>query len=138
MLAPGKHVAFSLRNVNVSSKSTKNGWKYEIKGEVTQDDYMQFQESDLTGSLFEVHDMECVEVAIVKPKGGPLSQNAAMLRQDLSFGRYVKDVMGFEDVKKYMYTVCGVESLAELDSEPSAAAAYEALRRKFHDWERSS
>jgi len=137
MLIPGNHVQFSLRNVNVASKSTKGGWKYEIKGEITQEDYMQFQETDLTGSLFEVHDMECVEVLKIKPKGGPLSQNAAMLRQDLTFIGYAKKVMGYEDVKKYMYAVCGVESLSELDHNQAAAVAYEALRKKFHDWERS-
>jgi len=135
MLISGSHIQFSLRNLNITAKSVKGGWKYELKGEITEEDYAQFQGSDFTGSLFEVHDMECVEVTTIKPKGGALSKNAAMLRQDQNFIRYVNEKMGFDDVKEYMYLVCSVQSLAELDHNAEAKKAYESMRRAFHDWE---
>lgn len=134
MLVPGNHVQFSLRNLNVTSKSTKGGWKYEIKGEITQDDYMQFQETDLTGSLFEVHDMECVEVMKVRAKGGPLSKNAGMLRKDLDFVRYVETVHGEKDVKKWMYAHLDIDSLSELDHNVNASAKYSKMRGEFLRW----
>jgi hypothetical protein len=143
MLIRGSHIQFSLRNLNISAKSLKGGMKYVLSGELPEEDWMKFIDSDLCGSLFEVHDMECVEVAEAKPekpkkpKGGPQSKNAAMLRQDISFARFVAEIFGFEDVRKFMYSHCKIDSLAELDHNEAALEAYESLRKSFHDWERS-
>lgn len=157
MIYSGKTFAISFRNVNVSSKSVKGGFKYEFKGEITEEDYEQFKGADLTGSAFEAM-VECVTVSNQnspqpddKPKGGPLSQNAARMCQERDFHRYVFEIEAAELTpeivtslaegktdevlaKDYICRECYIKSRAELDHNAQAAQIYGKIKGRYLHW----
>lgn len=82
---------------------------------------------------------------VEKPKGGPLSQKAALLCQDEAFHAYVSQFgdMGdplppgrdwVEISSGWLRAYCGVSSRAELDHSPEAARRFAQLRTEFYQW----
>jgi hypothetical protein len=70
-----------------------------------------------------------------KPKGGPISKNAARLCQDPWFQQWA--VKGTHrapcgvTAKERLYEYCDIESRAELDHDPEAAQRYEEMKGYF-------
>lgn len=146
----GKVFHISLRNANVRARSVKGGWKYELVAEMTAEDFDLFNGHDLTGSCFEAQ-IECTEVAQLplveekpdKPKGGPLSQEAAKKCREPLFQRFahemakpeLRDSVQPEGLAaEFIRVSCGIESRADLDHDEQAAAAFRDLMGQFHDW----
>ncbi len=150
-VGPGLYVGrvfhVSLRNANVRAKSVKGGWKYELVAEMTAEDFEMFNGHDLTGSCFEAQ-VECTEVAQTpgpeKPKGGPLSIEAAKKCGEPLFIEYVSSFMDAGDpidgdtwpdrAKNFICQYCGVLSRAELDHQPTAAKRFQQLMQEFEEW----
>ena len=72
-------------------------------------------------------------------KGGANSKNAGMLCQDPEFQRFVAgadpSIKATEEyAAKFVRTICGVESRAELDHDREALLRYHALKSDFIRW----
>lgn len=75
-----------------------------------------------------------------RPKGGPVSRDAAGFCNSESFRRYVSweyswDVLATApEAAEYLRELCGIGSRAELDHSPDAREAYEHLKREVLAW----
>lgn len=78
-----------------------------------------------------------------KPKGGPLSKSAAQMCEHPPFQSFVVRHWPENDpcpTDPAIYTVlyirrrCGIESRAELDSNPEAAKRFHELMREYRQW----
>ncbi|SDK77476.1 hypothetical protein SAMN05661010_00038 [Modicisalibacter muralis] len=83
-------------------------------------------------------------------KGGPVARAAAMLCQDPAFRLYLdrrrryKHAMreadlpdgthNAQDARDWLCAACQVQSRAELDHNPAAAAAFRQIRNRFNSW----
>ncbi|GEM_PF-5192587 len=156
-LYAGKVFQVSLRNVNIRAKSLKEGMKYEMVSEITEDDFDLIRSVDLTGSLFEAQ-LECIEVGQrelplpetpPKPKGGALAQSAGVLCVAPKFQAFLrvnhagawadaekekegKDAAGI--AAELVRSLCGVASRAELDHRPEAGKRFRELMARYREW----
>jgi hypothetical protein len=67
----------------------------------------------------------------VKPKGGPLSQAAAMLDHNEAFYKYAL-ARDFTSVKELILNRCIVDSRKELDHDKAAANRFHEMMREFN------
>lgn len=84
------------------------------------------------------------------PKGGPLARSAAMLCQDRAFRLYLdrrkRHKLGLshqdlpdgthdeQDARDWLCAACGIQSRAELDHNPTAAATFRTIKTRFTRW----
>jgi len=73
------------------------------------------------------------------PKGGPLSQDAAMICATEEFQDFASQIApGFElsedGAARCVRSYCGVRSRAELDHNPNAASRFSLLMHKYREW----
>ncbi|SDJ89610.1 hypothetical protein [Billgrantia gudaonensis] len=84
------------------------------------------------------------------PRGGRLARQAAMLCQDAAFRIYLdrrkRYKLGMtetalpdgthseQDARDWLCSACGIESRAELDHNPQAAATFRAIQQRFGRW----
>lgn len=84
------------------------------------------------------------------PKGGNIARQAAMLCQDAAFQLYLdrrrRHKQGLseaqlpdgthneQDARDWLCAACGIESRAELDHNPDAAAMLRTIRQRFGKW----
>jgi hypothetical protein len=122
-----------LMNPNPSFRMGKDGPVRRISFEVTEDDWQLFVNANLKGMILAAQ--MCVEHAHeelpVKPKGGPISKNAGMFCDEFGADRFAVE-RGHEDMRRMIYSRCGIQSRAELDHNETAQKAYEFLRAEFH------
>lgn len=142
-----KPFCLDLMNPNQSFSKTKDGAKYRVSFEVTQEDWQRFVDAETAGMVIEAQMMVTARNTkpVEKPKGGSLSKNAAMMCQESDFQNYViynAVSLGInpngdpneEDAKLYIYKYCGITSRAELDHSEVAAMAYENLKSDYLKW----
>lgn len=83
-------------------------------------------------------------------KGGQLARAAAMLCQDAAFQLYLDrrrrhkhgltpdqlpdGTHNDEDARDWLCQACGIESRAELDHNPYAAATFKGIRIRYGQW----
>lgn len=71
-------------------------------------------------------------------KGGQLARLAAQLCQNPEFQAFCY-ADGEQRARDFILEVCGVDSRAQLDHDPGAAALFhELVRKPFVEWQRSS
>jgi len=152
-LDTGEEFSLEVMNPNPSSSKTKDGPKYRVSFEMTQDDWQCFMDANTQGMVLEftgratVVPVTKLDAAIkaakpgdivmvdkhmnpIRPKGGPLSKAAAMLCQDDAANEFAV-INGHENFKEFIYDFCKVESRAELDHSESAAQNWEILKSRF-------
>jgi hypothetical protein len=155
-LDSGDEFAIELMNPNPSSSKTKDGPKYRVSFEMTQDDWQCFMDANTSGMVLEMTGRATVipvtqlDAAIkaakpgaiipvdkhmnpITPKGGPLSKAAAMLCQDDKANEYA-GILGHKDFKELIYARCCIQSRAELDHDKEAAKEYESIKSQFIRW----
>ena len=137
-LDSGDEFAIELMNPNPSSSKTKDGPKYRVSFEMTQDDWQCFMDANTSGMVLEMTGRATVIPATKidlpeKPKGGPLSKAAAMLCQDDKANEYA-GILGHTDFKELIYARCCIQSRAELDHDKEAAKEYESIKSQFIRW----
>lgn len=134
-LDTGEEFSIELMNPNPTSSKTKDGPKYRVSFETTQDDWQCFMDANTNGMILE-GTLRATEIPApkmevsVKPKGGPLSKAAAMLCQDDLANKFGQ-ILGYEDFKTAIYARCGINSRSELDHNLVAAEAYARLKSDF-------
>ncbi|MEL7896010.1 hypothetical protein [Vreelandella neptunia] len=85
-----------------------------------------------------------------QPKGGKLARQAAMLCQDSAFRLYLDrrrrakhnmtefqlpdGTHNAEDARDWLCAACEIQSRAELDHNPTAAAMFGRIRQRFLKW----
>lgn len=85
-----------------------------------------------------------------QPKGGRLAVSAAMLCRDPAFRLYLDHRRRYkqglrnaqlpdgthseQDARDWLCAACGIESRAELDHNPDAAARLRFIRQRFGRW----
>lgn len=85
-----------------------------------------------------------------RPKGGPLARAAALLCRDPEFRLYLDRRKRYkfgltesdlpdgthaeQDARDWLCAVCQIESRAELDHNPTAAALFRTIRQRFRHW----
>lgn len=83
-------------------------------------------------------------------KGGPMARRAAMLCQDpvfrlyldrrrrykhgLSVGQLPDGTHSEQDAREWLCAACKIESRAELDHNPQAAASFKDISHRFGKW----
>ena len=143
-LHSGKVFQISLRNANIKAESIKGGWRYRFIGEMTAEDFDQFNGHDLTGSLFEAT-LECVEISQSEPKpirekGGSLSISAARICEDRRFQEFLEDrdantrIIFTDSAADYVRKHCGVESRAMIDHDENAKHKFKELMAEYGEW----
>lgn len=155
-LYAGKVFQVSLRNLNIRAKSLKEGMKYEMVAEITEEDFDLIRAVDLTGSVFEAQ-IECIEVGQrelplndtpPKPKGGALAQSAGVLCAAPKFRTFLRTeygerwreaamVEGVDDLgiaAELVRHLCGVASRADLDHQPNAGKQFRDLMQQYREW----
>ena len=73
-----------------------------------------------------------------KPKGGPLSQDAARICQTPEFQAFVQKRFGWGEASEefaanHVRSVCGIKSRAELDHDPRAARLFSSLMTQYRE-----
>lgn len=133
-LDTGDTFAIGLFNPNPTSSKTKAGPVYRVSFEMAQEDWQAFMDANTNGMILE-GELRVVEAYIqpVKPKGGPISKDAAMLCQDEKANDYAT-ILGHKGFKELLYARCCIESRAELDHDKAAAAEYEKIKAQFIRW----
>ncbi len=71
------------------------------------------------------------------PKGGPLSQAAAMLEHNPEFLAYAAS-FGHKTARDYVLKFCGIETRKLLDSDEAAAMFFHNLMRNFNEYRRQA
>ncbi|MBZ9576764.1 hypothetical protein [Modicisalibacter sp. MOD 31.J] len=85
-----------------------------------------------------------------QPKGGPVARAAAMLCQDPVFGLFLdrrrRHKFGIseedlpdgthnaQDARDWLCAACQIQSRADLDSNPRAAAKFRQIRNRVNRW----
>jgi hypothetical protein len=117
----GEPYSFEGMNPNPSASKTKDGPKYRISLEVTEEVFLDVMNSSTDGAIFNVamvrQDSAVVkdEPAKAKPKHmGSLSNVAAILCQDKDFGVWYKQT--YDTTYKSCVTEYGVNNWLELDA----------------------
>ena len=137
-LDTGEEFSLEVMNPNPSSSKTKDGPKYRVSFELTQDDWQCFMDANTNGMILELTGratsipapkMELPE----KPKGGPISKAAAMLCQDEKANEYAV-ILGHDSFQELIYAQCCIESRSELDHDHAAAREYEKIKSHFIRW----
>lgn len=132
----GQAFTVSLRNVNLKSRSTKDGMVYKFEAEITEDDFDALRAVDLTGSLFEA-EMQCVECGKPEAKGGSLSKWAGILCDDPKFWAWC-GLHTSSEARDYLCHRCNIGSRRELDHNPKAARVFrEQIMAPFAAWKGS-
>ena len=130
--------AIELMNPNPTSSKTKDGPRYRVSFELHQDDWQAFMDGNTEGMILE-GELRVVEVhtkrdlQLDRPKGGPISKDAAMLCQDDKANEFARNE-GYDSFKDMIYGYCGITSRAELDHHRYAKNGYEALKNSFMQW----
>lgn len=153
----GKTMQASFRNVNLKARSAKEGMIYKFEAEITEEDWDQLRNADLTGSLFEAN-LECIEVGQRKEEkkeekkedrkvGGPLSKSAAQLCEVEKFQEFLRET--YRDSWKWhrpnapddsgaaariVREICDVQSRAEIDHDPEASKRFHQLVGEYRKW----
>lgn len=94
--------------------------------------------------LVEINDDETPVVQ--KPKGGPLSKEAAGLCKRQDFQEFVAEQSEFtrwdftaeceDNAAEYLRSKCLISSRSMLDHKPNAANVFNGIKRRFHEWQR--
>ncbi len=134
-LDTGDEFTIELMNPNPTSSKTKAGPVYRVSFEMHREDWECFMDANTNGMILYMTG-KAVEIPVTsfskseRPKGGPISKEAAMLCQDDLANDYARS-MGFDDFKHMTYIKCGVESRATLDHSRHAETAWQWLKSDF-------
>jgi hypothetical protein len=147
-LDTGETFTIELMNPNPTSSKTKDGPKYRVSFEIHREAWDEFMDANTQGMVLEltgratvipVTKMESTSKVLSemevpdKPKGGPISKDAAMLCQDDKANRYAV-VNGFESFQRMIYETCRISSRAQLDHNIRAQGHYQELKSAFIRW----
>ena len=146
----------------LTQSRTKEGDWYDVKFQIHPDDAMNTELAkwplgtrvglvitrlDDAESPTDAQEPEqAAETAVEPPrvKGGPLSQRAGRLCNNPAFGKWIKQsdwAMGYsfagswkpEDLSaEVIRSECNIESRAELDHDPDAAAIFQKIEQAFY------
>ena len=131
----------TLANPNIKFRSSKQGNKFTVEFEITQEDWQNFVDTNLTGMVIEadcrVTHRNYTDDMIAGLKGGKLSRIAAISSADPEFQEFALDhhklpVMEEGDTdfaKALIYNYCGIRSRKELDDGPRRHEAAELLAK---------
>jgi hypothetical protein len=138
-LDTGEEFQLEVMNPNPTSSKTKDGPKYRVSFEMSQDDWQCFMDANTNGMVLVFAGRATQIPATIqldpkpKPKGGPISKAAAMLCQDEKADEYAV-IIGHANFKEAIYARCGISSRSELDHDDFAAERYEELKGGFIRW----
>jgi len=137
-LDTGEEFTIEVMNPNPSSSKTKDGPKYRVSFEMSQDQWQCFMDANTNGMVLWFTGQATVIPVTkmdlpVKPKGGPISKAVAMLCEDEKANEYAV-YHGHPSFKDMVYAQCCIESRAELDHDPEAELEYIKLKSDFMRW----
>lgn len=139
-------------NPNPSFKARKDGDHYFIEWEYSKEEWEYFTDPniDRTGMVLEQVCMVTHRAQKMgptpspKPKGGPLSQEAAKMCQNLQFRQYIAEeyfpgmVFGLTDapdlITEKFKEIVDVASRSEIDHHESAKRRFMDLMKEYNAW----
>jgi len=153
----------SLSNPNPTSSKTKDGPKYRVSFELSQEEWQMFMDTETAGMLIECacqvahkneeqtkRDPETVDALtgmtdkeLKELRGGPLSQRSDSLAREYDFMRYVvahddditdMGMMTPEDCREFIREYCNVDSRRYLDHFPEAGQRFKDLLSDYIRW----
>ena len=137
-------------NPNPSFKARKDGDHYFIEWEYSKEEWEYFTDPniDRTGMVLEqvcmvTHRAQKNPTPSPKPKGGPLSQEAAKMCQNLQFRQFIAEeyfpgVVGVTNepslITEKFKKIVGVLSRSEIDHHESAKRRFMDLMKEYNEW----
>jgi len=143
-LDTGDMFSLEFMNPDVTLRTGKDGPRWRIHADITQDDALMFANANLKGMVLEFQgrvtaahtdnpDPKPDRPKPHKSMGGPISKACAMLCMDEKANEYAV-ILGHNSFKNLVYARCVIRSRAELDHDADAAREYELLKSEFIRW----
>ncbi len=153
MIPTDKPFCFTMRNVNIKSRSLKGGMKYTGEWEMTVEDYHALEDTNLEGIVIEVDQARITHLndngepeKQQKPYAdktiGPLCREANDLCQLEGFQLFLRDFYGNQHMRKItkhyasetLKSVLGVTTKKAIDYNQAVAAHWGVITDHFKKW----